>query len=192
MGWPRVVFAGHMTHQARPAEEAGRATGTRTLSGADFAAVIGDRYFEDYTAGAVYEYGHIAVTEAEIIEFAQRFDPQPIHTDPDFAATGPFGGIIASGWHSASICMRMVADHYLSRVASLASPGIDELRWLAPVRPGDSLRLRATIVETRPSRSKPDRGLVRTKAELINADDQVVLSLIAMNILRCRHPRNKP
>jgi acyl dehydratase len=181
-----------MTHEARSAEKAARATGTRTLSDSDFATGIGDRYFGDYTAGAVYEYGHIAVTEAEIIDFARRFDPQPIHTDPDFAATGPFGGIIASGWHSAAILMRMVADHYLSRVASLASPGIDELRWLAPVRPGDSLRLRTTIVEARPSRSKPDRGLVRTRAKLINQDDQVVLSLIAMNILRCRHPHDEP
>src|SRR6266536_742274 len=126
-----------MTHEARPAEGAARATGTRTLSGSDFATAIGDRYFEDYTAGAVYEYGHIVVTEAQIIDFAQQFDRQPIHTDPVFAATGPFDGIIAIGWHSAAILMRMVADHYLSRVASLASPGIDELRWLAPVRQGD-------------------------------------------------------
>ena len=180
-----------MTHEARPADGTSAATATRTLSDSDFAAPADDRYFEDYTAGAVYEYGHIAVTEAQIIEFARRFDPQPIHADPDFAATGPFGGLIASGWHSAGILMRMIADHYLSRVASLASPGIDELRWPAPVRPGDSLRLRATIVEARPSRSKPDRGLVRTRAELINQDDQVVLSLIAMNILLCRHPHNE-
>jgi acyl dehydratase len=84
--------------------------------------------------------------------------------------------------------MRLFADHCLSRVASLASPGIDELRWPAPVRPGDSLRLRATIAEARRSRSKPDRGLVRTKAELINGSGEVVLTLTAMNILRARHP----
>jgi acyl dehydratase len=161
---------------------------TRTLSEQDFAAPIDDRYFEDYTPGAVYEYGYVTVSEADILDFARAFDPQPIHVDPEFAAQGPFGGLIASGWHTAGIMMRLFADHCLSRVASLASPGIDELRWPAPVRPGDSLRLRATFVEARRSRSKPDRGLVRTEAELINQNDQTVLTLTAMNIIRARHP----
>jgi len=161
---------------------------TRTLSEQDFAVPIEDRYLEDYPPGAVYEYGYITVSEADILDFARAFDPQPIHVDPQFAAEGPFGGLIASGWHTAGIMMRMFADHCLSRVASLASPGIDELRWPAPVRPGDSLRLRATLVEVRRSRSKPDRGLVRTKAELINQNDQTVLELTAMNIIRARHP----
>jgi acyl dehydratase len=161
---------------------------TKTLSEHDFAAPIDDRYFEDYTPGAVYEYGYITVSEADILGFARAFDPQPIHTDLEFAAAGPFGGLIASGWHTAGIMMRLFADHCLSRVASLASPGIDELRWPAPVRPGDSLRLRATFVEARRSRSKPDRGLVRTQAELINQNDQVVLTLTAMNLIRARHP----
>jgi acyl dehydratase len=138
--------------------------------------------------GAVYEYGYITVTEAEILDFAQVYDPQPIHVDPKFAARGPFGGLIASGWHTSAIMMRMFADHCLSRVASLASPGIDELRWPAPVRPGDTLRLRATIVEARRSRSKPDRGLVRTRAELINDRAEVVLRLTAMNLIMARHP----
>ncbi len=163
-----------------------QAAGTRTLSDTDFPVAIDDRYFEDYTLGAVYEYGHIVVTTEEIVEFAKRFDPQPIHTDPGFAANGPFSGLIASGWHSAGILMRMFADHYLSRVASLASPGVDELRWPAPVRPGDALRLQTAIVEARMSRSKSDRGLIRTKANLINQDDQIVLHLTAMNILRSR------
>jgi acyl dehydratase len=161
---------------------------TRTLGEQDFAVPIDDRYFEDYTPGAVYEYGYITVSEAEILDFARAFDPQPIHVDLEYAAQGPFGGLIASGWHTAGIMMRLFADHCLSRVASLASPGIDELRWPAPVRPGDSLRLRATLVEARRSRSKPDRGLVRTQAELINQDDQVVLTLTAMNIIRARRP----
>src|SRR6202046_420423 len=161
---------------------------TRTLGEQDFAVPIDDRYFEDYTPGAVYEYGYITVSEAEILDFARAFDPQPIHVDPEFAARGPFGGLIASGWHTAGIMMRLFADHCLSRVASLASPGIDELRWPAPVRPGDSLRLRATLVETRRSRSKPDRGLVRTSAELINTHADVVLTLTAMNLIRARNP----
>ncbi|MEV0664504.1 MaoC family dehydratase [Actinomadura luteofluorescens] len=158
---------------------------TRAL-GDDFAAPIDDRYFEDYTAGTTYEYGHVTVDEAEIIEFARRFDPQPIHVDPDFAASGPFAGIIASGWHTGSIMMRLFADHFLSRVASLASPGVDELRWPAPVRPGDTLRLRVTVLEARPSRSKPDRGIVATRAELLNQDDQIVLHTLPANLLRRR------
>src|ERR1700751_434259 len=132
------------------------AESTRTLSDGDFTAPIGDRFFEDYKEGAVYEYGHITVSEAEILESARAFDPQPIHVDPLFAAHGPFGGLIASGWHTGAIMMRLFADHYLSRVASLASPGIDELRWPAPLRPGDLLRIRAEVAEARPSRSKPD------------------------------------
>lgn len=162
---------------------------TRTLSAADFAAPIDDRYFEDYLPGAVYEYGYATVTEQEIIAFATRFDPQPIHIDPGFAAAGPFGGLIASGWHTAGIMMRLIADHFLSKVASLGSPGIDELRWPAPVRPGDSLRLRTTITQARRSRTKPDRGLVHTRAELLSADDQLTLSLTAMNLLLAREPQ---
>ena len=167
---------------------AGQEPRTRTLSEADFAVPIGDRYFEDYQSGAVYEYGYASVTEEEILAYARRFDPQPIHTDPAFAATGPYHGLIASGWHTAGIFMRLFADHYLSRVASLGSPGIDELRWATPLRPGDSLRLRTTITETRRSRSKPDRGLVRTHGELLNSDGGTALSLIAMNLLTLRNP----
>ena len=170
------------------AGRSGQQSGTRTLSDDDFAVGVADRYFEDYAAGAVYEYGYAGVSEADIIGFAERFDPQPIHVDAGFAGTGPFSGLIASGWHTAGLAMRMIVDHYLSRVASLASPGVDELRWPAPVRPGDSLRLRTEIVETRRSRSKPDRGMVRTRAELLNQHDQIVLSLMAMNLFRLRHP----
>ena len=169
----------------QPADPSGS---TRTLSDHDFAAPIDDRYLEDYVPGAVYEYGSVTVSEAEILDFARAFDPQPIHTDLEFAARGPFGGLIASGWHTAGIMMRMLVDHYLSRVASLASPGLDELRWPAPVRPGDSLRLRATVVEARRSRSKPDRGLVRTQSELINQNDEIVLRVTAMNIIGARNP----
>jgi acyl dehydratase len=108
--------------------------------------------------------------------------------DAEFASSGPFGGLIASGWHTAGIAMRMMVDHYLPRAASLASPGIDELRWTTPVRPGDTLRLRTTTVETRRSKSKPDRGLIRTRAELLNQYDQTALSLVGMNLIRLRNP----
>ena len=172
---------------ASMAEAADGLGDTRALNGADFAVPLDDRYFEDYAEGAVYEYGYASVTADEIVEFARRFDPQPMHVDPEYAATGPFGGLIASGWHTAGIFMRLYADHYLSRVASLASPGIDEVRWPSPLRPGDKLWIRTTILEARRSRSKPDRGLIRTHGEMFTGDRQV-LALTALNFLKARSP----
>jgi acyl dehydratase len=159
------------------------------LSPTDFAAPIEDRWFEDYVPGAVYEYGSIEVTEAEIVEFARRWDPQDMHFDLEAAARGAFGGLIASGWHTAGMMMRLFVDHFLSKVASLASPGIDELRWTRPVRPGDALHIRVTILEATRSRSRPDRGMVRTLVEALNQDGEVVMSLKPMNLLRCRGER---
>lgn len=152
----------------------------------DFAVPVDQRHFEDYVPGSVFEYGSITLTEQEIVQFAERFDPQYIHTDPRAAADGPFGGLIASGWHTAAVMMRLLVDHYLSHVASMASPGIDELRWSRPVRPGDALSIRVSVIEANRSRSKPDRGLVRSSVEVLNQDREVVMSLQAMNILRCR------
>jgi acyl dehydratase len=154
--------------------------------GSDFDRPIADRWFEDYKPGAVYEYGHVDVTEAEIVDFARRFDPQPIHIDVAWAAGGPFGGVIASGWHTAGMFTRLYVDHYLSHVASLASPGVDEVRWPVPVRPGDRLHARVTVLEGRPSKSKPDRGIVHTRCELINQDGRTAFHQIAINFLRVR------
>lgn len=151
-----------------------------------FTVPIDNRYFEDYLAGSVHEFGPIAVEEAEVIAFARRFDPQPFHVDPAAAQQTMFGGLIASGWHTASLMMRLIVDHYLSRVASLGSPGIDELRWLKPVRPGDALLVRVTILETKRSRSKPDRGIVRSFIEVLNQGDEVVMSMTAVNFMLCR------
>jgi acyl dehydratase len=144
------------------------------------------RDFEDYIVGAEQEFGSIVVEEAEVISFARRFDPQPFHTDPAAAKESIYGGLIASGWHTASLMMRLFVDHYLASSSSLGSPGVDELRWLKPVRPGDTLSLRATVLEATRSRSKPDRGLVRTLVEVLNQDREVVMSLKAMNLIRCR------
>jgi acyl dehydratase len=144
------------------------------------------RYFEDFVPGSVHEFGPVVVDEAEIIEFARRYDPQPIHTDPEWARTGPFGGLIASGWHTAAITMRLLVDQYLPAVASLASPGIDELRWLRPVRPGDELRVRVTVIEARPSRSKPDRGLLRSRIEVLEGDGSAVMTMTGLNLIRRR------
>ena len=151
-----------------------------------FAAPADERYFEDYVAGSVYEFGDFTVTEADVVDFAKRFDPQYIHTDPDRAKNGPFKGLIASGWHSGAILCRLMVDHYISHVASLGSPGVDEMRWLHPVRPGDKLRIRTKITETRLSKSKPDRGLVSCEVEMINQEDQPVMSLKITNLLSKR------
>jgi acyl dehydratase len=152
----------------------------------EFAVPITERYFEDYIPGSVFEYGTIAVTESEIIEFAKRYDPQTIHTDPEAAAHGAFGGLISSGWQTAGWMMRLFADNFLSKVAGIASPGVDELRWILPVRPGDSLRIRISILDARRSRSKPDRGLVTTLTEVLNQNREVVMSVKAMSLLRAR------
>jgi acyl dehydratase len=151
-----------------------------------FATPVDARFFEDYVPGHVHEFGSIHVTEDEIVQFARRYDPQPFHADPEAARHTQFGGLIASGWQTAGWMMHMVVEHYLSRVASLASPGLDELRWTQPVRPGDTLSVRATVLETRPSASKPDRGLVRTHFEVLNQRGEAVMSVKAMNMLKRR------
>jgi acyl dehydratase len=143
-------------------------------------------YFEDYVPGAVSETPEVLVSEEEIVDFARRYDPQQMHLDPARAAQGPYGGLIASGWHTSAMMMRLFADNFLSPASSLGSPGIDELRWLVPVRPGDRLHLRVRVIEARRSRSKPDRGIVRALVEVLNQRGEVVMSLKPTNLLRCR------
>jgi acyl dehydratase len=162
---------------------------TGLLGEVDLPAPVSDRWFEDYVPGSVYEFGYASLSETEIVAFARHYDPQSIHTDPAWSATGPFGGLIASGVHTIAVCMRLYVDHYISRVASLASPGLDELRWPRPARPGDQLRIRVTVAQARASRSKPDRGLVRSAVESLNQDNEVVLSFTAMNFF-ARRPRS--
>ncbi|WP_421722252.1 MaoC family dehydratase [Alloalcanivorax xenomutans] len=142
-----------------------------------------DRYFEDYQAGTTYDLGSIEVEEEEVLSFARRFDPQKMHTDPEAAAAGPFQGLIASGWHTLSLMMRLMVDNYVSTVAGLASPGVDEVRWHKPVRPGDRLSMRATVLEARPSRSKPDRGLIYSLMEGVNQHGEVVASFKGMGLI---------
>jgi acyl dehydratase len=151
-----------------------------------FATPQKDRYFEDYLPGAVHEFGSITIGEAEIIEFARNFDPQPFHTDPEAAIQSSFGGLIASGWHTASLTMRLLVDHYVSRAASLGSPGVDELRWRKPVRPGDTLSVRVTVIECRLSRSKPGQGTVRSYVEALNQNREVVMTWKGMGLVGCR------
>ncbi len=153
---------------------------------ADAAASPSERWFEDYVPGSVEEYPPITVAEDEVLAFGRRYDPQPFHADPDAARHGPFGGLIASGWHTTAMMMRVLVENYFSEASSLGSPGIDELRWTRPVRPGDKLRVRVSILDAKRSRSKPDRGLIRSRVEVLNQDSEVVMSLTAMNLIRAR------
>ncbi len=147
---------------------------------------IEDRCLEDYVVGSVREFGSIAVDEAQIIDFARRFDPQVFHTDPEAAKGTIYGGLIASGWHTAAMMMRLLVEHYLPLARSLGSPGIDELRWIAPVRPGDELSVRVTVLEANRSRSKPDRGVLRSLVEVLNQNHEVVLTVKGVNFMLCR------
>jgi acyl dehydratase len=137
------------------------------------------RWFEDFQVGDVSEFGPVTVTAAEIVEFAERYDPQPFHLDADAGAATPYGGLIASGWHTAALYMGMFVRGVLLDSASLGSPGVEELRWLAPVRPGDELRGRSTVADARASSTNPRRGTVFTTHEVVNQDGTVVMTMKA-------------
>lgn len=153
-----------------------------------FSTPPSDRSFEDYVVGATYECGSFVLSQDEIIAFASDYDPQVMHTDPALAARGPFGGVIASGWHTIARAMRLLVENFLP-YDGLAAPGIDELRWLRPVRPDEELTLFVTVQQARRSRGKPDRGLIQTLLELKNRDGEVVLSMKPMNLVRTRNPQ---
>jgi acyl dehydratase len=137
------------------------------------------RYFEDFRAGDVFDLGSHRVTRDEIIDFARRWDPQPFHLDELEARDTFFGALIASGWHTAAIWMRCYVDALLRDSASMGSPGVEQLRWLVPVRPDDELRARLTVEKLEPSSKRPERGTVHMLGELLNQRDETVLSLRA-------------
>ena len=141
------------------------------------------RYFEDFKPGDMIELGSRAISKERILAFAREFDPQPFHTDEEAAKRSIYGGLLASGWHTGSLLMRILYDGLLKDTASLGSPGIDELRWLKPVRPGDTLAARMTILESIPSRTKPDRGLIRSLMEMRNQHGEVVLTIRGLSLL---------
>ncbi len=145
-----------------------------------------DRYFEDYVPGDVHEFGSIAVEEREVLEFGKRFVPLSYHVDKEAAKSSIYGSVIASGWHTAALMMRIYTENYLSKVANLGSPGGDELRWDKPVFPGDELSVRATVLEARRSESRPDRGIIRTFIEVLNQKREVVMSMKMVNFVRLR------
>jgi acyl dehydratase len=139
------------------------------------------RYFEDFVEGATFDLGTFSYTEQQIIDFAREFDPQPMHTDPDAARASTYGGLIASGWQTATSYMRRLVDAIMRDSESIGSPGLDHLRWLRPVRAGDTLRARFTVLEARPSNSRPDWGIVRSRGEVLNQQDEVVMDVEAVN-----------
>ncbi|WP_348609856.1 MaoC family dehydratase [Halobaculum rarum] len=141
-------------------------------------------YYEDVEVGTVEAHGDYEVTREEVLSFAQQYDPQWFHTDPDRAAEeSPYGGVIASGWHTAAMTMRLLVESQLADAATVGAKGVDELRWLVPVRPGDTLRIENEVLEKVPER--PERGLVRARTRTYNQDDEAVFSMIG-NVMYLR------
>ncbi len=145
-------------------------------------------YWEDFPLHAEYEFGNKTVSREEIIEFATQFDPQDFHVDDAAAAPSPFGGLIASGWHICAMTMRMICDGFLLNAAGMGSPGVENVRWKIPVRPGDTLRVRARVIETRTSSTRPEMGIVRWHWDVLNQNDECVTEVESTAMLRRRQP----
>ena len=146
------------------------------------------RYWEDFKVGEVEQIGGKRVDKDEIIAFARQYDPQPFHIDEAAAKQSMYGGLIASGWHTCAMVMRMMCDAYMLRSASVGSPGIDNLKWLKPVRPGDTINARRTTLETRESKSRPDIGIVNNLWEVFNQDGEMVMTMRGYGMFRRRNP----
>jgi acyl dehydratase len=134
-------------------------------------------YWDDFAPGWTYESPPRILSAEEIVRFAREYDPQVFHTDPEGAKATPFGGLIASGWHTCAVAMRILCESYINRSVSLGSPGVDSIRWLKPVRPGDTLTYRRVVLESRLSRSRPQAGLVKSRTEAVNQHGELVLSM---------------
>ncbi|MDP6589948.1 MAG: MaoC family dehydratase [Alphaproteobacteria bacterium] len=144
-------------------------------------------YLDDFTTGSIFETEGKTLSEAEILDFAFKYDPQPFHMDVEAAKEGPFGGLIASGLHTMAIGLRLILQAQIfAPGASLGSPGIDEIRWLKPVLPGDMLRVRGETLKVTPSRSKPDRGIVKIRTAIFNQHGEEVMSMLSMQIVKRR------
>jgi acyl dehydratase len=143
-------------------------------------------YYEDLAAIPVDEIGRVAITSEEIVRFAKEYDPQPFHIDEEAAKKSVFGGLIASGWMTCAKMMRLMCDHYLLESASLGSPGVDEVRWLKPVRPGDTLTAVRKTVEARKSASNPMVGIIKSRWEVSNQHGEMVMTMEGMGMFRCR------
>ncbi len=144
-------------------------------------------YFEDLEPGTTAKFGRYQVTREEVIEFASKYDPQPFHLSDEAAAQTHFGRISASGWHTCAMVMRMMVDNITERKqAGLGSPGLDELRWLRPVYPGDTLRVETTLIDKTPSRSRPEMGSFRSQVKVFNQDDVLVAAMKSIGLIRRR------
>lgn len=147
------------------------------------------KYYEDLIPGTIARYGSYTVTREEVIDFASKYDPQPFHLSDEAAAQTYFGRLSASGWHSGAMMMAMmVRNLQADPIASLGSPGIDELRWIKPVYPGDTLRVESELLEKRRSKNRPDMGITKSRTILYNQHDEAVLSVIANGLVRVREP----
>jgi acyl dehydratase len=148
------------------------------------------RYYEDIEIGQTQRFGEKLVTREEVLDFARAFDPQPFHLDDEAAAATHFGRISASGWHTGSMVMRLVVDHMQNGEgqAGLGSPGIDQLRWLKPVYPGDTLSCESEVIEKRRSASKPEMGIMKSRLTAFNQHGEPVMSYIANGLIRTREP----
>ena len=147
-------------------------------------------YFEDFTPGWTFENGPRSLSAEEIIAFAREWDPQTYHTDPEAVRSSPYGGLIASGWQTAGVAMRLMCDGYLLESSCVGSPGIDEVRWLKPVRPGDALRFRSTVLEATPSKTRPNRGTVTFRWEVLGPDGATAMSMIGRQLFLRRPAAN--
>ncbi len=145
-------------------------------------------YWEDFNVGDTVPMGERRLEAAEMVAFAKAFDPQPFHVDEAAARESMYGGLIASGWHTVALVMRMMVDSYLNASSSLGSPGVDNVRWLKPVRPGDTIRATRTVLETRPSGSRPEMGLVKTRWEVFNQNDEAVMTMEGYGMFARRSP----
>jgi acyl dehydratase len=152
---------------------------------------MGSRYFEDVIIGDTDEFGSKTFTQAEIIAFAEKYDPQPFHIDEDAAAQSIYGGIIASGWHTAAATMRMMVDNMIDTKASLGSPGVDNLRWYKPVRAGDTIRVRTEVMDKKRSKSRPNMGTIFGKLEVLNQNDEVVMSFNSIGMTLARSEKEQ-
>jgi acyl dehydratase len=151
-----------------------------------------NRHFEDFVPGTMTLYGPRLVTREEIVAFAAEFDPQPMHLDEAAASATPLGGLAASGWHSCCILMRIIADGFVNRSNSMGAPGVDDVRWLKPLRPGTQVRVRATVLETRSSNSRPELGFVKHRFEMLDERDAVLMTLTSPLMLRRRNAGSEP
>lgn len=152
---------------------------------------MGERYFDDFAVGDRFESRGATFTEAAIVDFAMRYDPQPFHIDAEAAARGLYGGLIASGFHTLAQAFRVFYDEGVIAACSMGSPGLDELRWLAPVRPGDTLHMESEVLDKRPSSSKPDRGILKMRYAALNQRGETVMTFVAIHLL-ARRPEPSP